>query len=104
METYSQEKIEKRKEILEATVRVHGELDGSQACRVNDEVKKLRNLGARKIIVDLRGVSSFTLFGIGMLKSFLPDLEREKEEIWIGGLEEKFKLLFKRFGYPRIDS
>jgi anti-anti-sigma factor len=104
METHPQEKIEKRKEILEATVRVRGELDGSQACRVKNEVEKLRDLGARNIMVDLRGVTSFTLFGIGMLRTFLSNLEAEEEEIWIGGLAEKFKLLFKRFGYPRIES
>lgn len=103
METYSQEKIEKRREILEATVRVRGELDGSQARQVKNEVEKLRDLGARNIMVDLRGVTSFTLFGIGMLRTFLSDLDTE-EEIWIGGLPEKFKLLFKRFGYPRIAS
>jgi anti-anti-sigma regulatory factor len=83
---------------------VRGDLDGSQACRVKDEVEKLRDLGARNIMVDLSGVTSFTLFGIGMLRTFLSDLETEEEEIWIGGLAEKFKFLFKRFGYPRIYS
>lgn len=84
------------------TLNVYGELNGEQACRVKEQVERMNRHGIRKITIDLSGIKSFSMFGIGMLKSFLSDLEDSGSEIWISGLRKSIQNLFRRFGFPRI--
>jgi len=85
-------------------LRIQGELDDHKARYVKEEIERMKRSGSGKIIIDMEGVRSFTLLGIGMLGDFLSDLGGDGDEIGISGLEENLRGLCKRFGYPRILS
>jgi anti-anti-sigma factor len=85
-------------------LRIQGELDDHKARFVKERIERMKRKGVRNIMIDMEGVRSVTLLGIGMLGDFLSGMGVDGDEIGISGLEKRLRSLFSRFGYPGILS
>ena len=87
------------KERSKVVIRLHGDLDGSSACEVEQALRRLG--GARRgcnLVFDLRGIRRVEYYGLALLAQSIRKVRDQFAAISLTGLEDGTAGVLRGFG------
>lgn len=94
--------IHSRKEKQVVVVRLEGHLTMDSDTRLHDEIKRLLETGARRVLVDLSGVEYVDSHGLGQMVACHNALHSQGGRVRFVGVSQKLRRLLEMTRLPRI--
>lgn len=85
-----------------AVVSVHGEVDGLAAHRIQDEVSRLLDDGARRVVIDLRDGAFSDSIGLGAFASAMQHLRDRNGALEVAASSVDVRRLLEISGITRM--
>lgn len=83
-------------------ITVNGEIDAGSSIYLDNALKEAMETGEKKILVDLSELKYISSAGLGVFISHLDELELQKIELAIFGINETVKQVFDILGLEKL--